>query len=49
MVTEIFARYNGGPWQEIYFWDSNAEEQSPWSLFGFGEISLEDITEVLPP
>lgn len=22
---EVFARYNGGPWQIIYFWDSNAQ------------------------
>ena len=37
---EVFARYNGGPWEEIYFWDSKAQQQTPWSLFGEGEIDV---------
>lgn len=35
--------YDGGPWQTIYFWDFKAQQQSPWSLFGVGEITADDI------
>jgi len=45
---EVFARYDGGPWQEIYFWDHKAEGKGAYSLFGIGDAVLNDITEVLP-
>jgi hypothetical protein len=37
---EVFARYDGGPWLEMYFWDSKTKGQTPFSLFGAGEISI---------
>jgi len=40
---EIFARYNGGPWEEVFFHDSNAENQNPFSLFGSGEFTVGEI------
>jgi len=41
--NEIFARYNGGPWEEVFFHDSNAENQNPFSLFGSGEFTVGEI------
>jgi len=46
---EVFARYNGGLWQTIYFWDSNEENQGPFSLFGSGEITADEPPKDLSP
>jgi hypothetical protein len=47
---EVFARYDGGAWHNVYFWDSKAHGQGAFSLFGKGEFSFfTTITEDLTP
>jgi hypothetical protein len=47
---ELFARFNGGAWHNLYFWDSKEEGQSPFSMFGNGEIVITaPITKDLTP
>jgi hypothetical protein len=39
---EIFGRYVGGNWENLYFWDQTTSNKDPMSLFGIGDVLVKE-------